>query len=98
MRRAPLPERSRRRSGASKWQTKGPGTCSGPDSAFCHNGYGTERIGSKKDKFAGRAEKLWQLRLCRPLSDLPDPTALAGRLRPPSPDANLESRLQMANP
>src|SRR5437667_7531443 len=32
--------------------------------------------------------------LCRPLSELPDPTALAGRLRPPSPDANLESSLQ----
>src|SRR5216683_479797 len=36
--------------------------------------------------------------LCRPLSELPDPTALAGRLRPPSPDANLESSLQTANP
>src|SRR5258707_4483350 len=23
------------------------------NSAFCHNGYGTERIGSKKDEFAG---------------------------------------------
>src|ERR1700730_12990193 len=36
--------------------------------------------------------------LCRPLSELPDPTALAARLRPPSPDANLESSLQTANP
>src|SRR6266852_3929208 len=33
-----------------------------------------------------------------PLSELPDPKAPAGRLRPPSPDANLESILQTANP
>jgi sugar phosphate isomerase/epimerase len=33
-----------------------------------------------------------------PLSELPDPKALAGRLRLPSPDANLASILQTANP